>query len=125
MHLTASPGFVRRFPLLWGTLTATYAFAIAYRAVVLQLPPGLPTFAGFSAVAAVWLDYYAFVRSRILLRFGVILSLLTAAGFNAAILAQRAIAGQAFSFGRLLATLLFLFLFGDKMRAVIVRRDYH
>ena len=92
---------------------------------MLHAPPGLPSFAGFSAVAAVWADYFAFVRDRILLRLCVLLSLLAAIGFNTAIIARRILETQTLSAGRTLVTLLFLFLLYDKTHDVIVQRGHH
>jgi len=120
-----SHGISRRFPLLWGMLTCTYALAVGYRAIVSHVPPGLPSFAGFSAVGAVWLDYFAFVRDRILLRLCVLVSLLAAAGFNAAILAKGIADAHTLSPGRAIVTLLFLFLLYDKTRDVIAQRGHH
>lgn len=117
-----SHGLGRRFPLLWGVLTCVYATAVVYRAVIMDALPGLASFAGFSAVAAVWLDYSAFVHDRLVLRVWVLLSLLAAAGFNAAIIAKGLSHAHSFAVGRSLITLLFLFLLYDKTRDVIAQR---
>jgi hypothetical protein len=119
-----SNGLGRRFPLLWGLLTATYAAGVVYRALVTHIPPGLPSFAGISAVTAVWLDYLTFVRDRLLLRYGVLLSLLAALVLNTAIIARRILEAHTLSVGRMLATLLFLLLLADKARDIITQRGH-
>lgn len=99
-----------------------YAAAVIYRAIVYDVAPGYPTFAGFSAILAVWLDYYSFVRSRFWLRLGVIAAVFASVALNLTIITRLILEGRSVPLGRSAFTLLFLILLYDKTRDVLAHR---
>jgi len=101
---------------MWAFLTAGYACAVGYRASVDHIAPGIPTFAGFSAVLAVWLDFYAFFHSHLLARITVLIALFATISLNIEIITNRVVHGRALPFGRLAFTLIFAVLLYDKAR---------
>jgi hypothetical protein len=78
----------RRLAILWGVLTGVYVAAVLYRSIALRKPVALPTYAGFSAVAAVWFTLADAVHPRDLWRASAITSLLASIALNAAIIAR-------------------------------------
>jgi hypothetical protein len=97
-----------RLVILWGALTGVYLAAVIYRVVVLHEPVGLPTYAGFSAVAAVWFSLLDAVHPREALRIGAIASLGASIIANAAIISRAFVASRGTPVLRILFTLLLL-----------------
>jgi hypothetical protein len=90
MHLTppVNHAAALRLILLWGALTGVYMAAVLYRIIAMREPVALPTYAGFTAVAAVWFALADAVHPRDLWGASAITSLLASIALNAAIIAR-------------------------------------
>jgi hypothetical protein len=102
-------GLVRRFPVLWGMLTATYACAVLYRALVESIPPGLSTFAAFTAIAAVWLSFFQFVYTRRSLRLGVVVTIAATILLNSTSIVSSALKGKGLPVEQSVFTIMFVY----------------
>ena len=114
--------FLRQFAVLWGLLTAVYLGTTLYRALAYHISPAYPTYAGRSAVLAVWLDIFAVVRSRTILRLAVMLTLLSSVLLSGAVVVTAALHGRRLLIGRTAFTILFAILLYQKTRDMIAQR---
>ena len=106
--MLADHAAARRFTLFWGGLTGVYLAAVFYRLLALHHAPGLPTYAGFSAVTAVWLALGDSLHPRSALRIGAMVSLFASVTLNAAVITRTVVSGRAVPVARSLFTLLLL-----------------
>lgn len=100
----------------------TYALAVAYRAMKQSVVPGLPTLAGFSAIAAVWLGFFDFVRTRPYLRITVVLAILATILLNTAALVSSALHGRGVPVEQSLFTIIFAYVLLGKVRELQAQR---
>jgi hypothetical protein len=108
MHLTQPllHAGVLRLLVLWGALTGVYLGAVLYRVIALGAPVALPTYAGFSAIAAVWFALVDAVHPRDALRAATITSLAASIALNAAIISRAIVTSRAIPVLRVVFTLL-------------------
>jgi hypothetical protein len=111
-------GLVRRFPFLWGMLTATYGFAVAYRALAQSILPGLPTFAAFTAITAVWLGFFQFVHTRRVLRIGIVVTIAATILLNTASIVSSALNGKGLLIEQSVFTIMFVYVLLAKVQAL-------
>lgn len=96
-------------------LTATYGLAVAYRAVEQSVVPGLPTLAGFSAIAAVWLGFFDFVRTRRNLRIAIVLAILATILLTTAAIVSSALHGRGVPIEQFWFTIIFVYVLLGKV----------
>ena len=108
MHLTQQRRHTTalRLTILWGALTVVYLTAVAHRVIALGEPVALPTYAGFSAIAAVWFTLVDSVHPRDVWKAGAITSLLGSIVLNAAIISRAYMTSRTIPALRVLFTLL-------------------
>jgi hypothetical protein len=97
---------VVRLTVLWAVLTGAYLAVVLYRATALHTALGLSSYAGFSAVAAVWFALIDTVHPHEVLRAGAITALLASITLNAAIISLTFRTDPATSAARVIFTLL-------------------
>jgi hypothetical protein len=116
-------GFVRRFPILWGMLTATYGLAVAYRAVAQSVAPGLPTLAALSAIAAVWLGFFEFDRTHRYLHVAIVLTLVATILLNTAAILSSAMHGRGVPAEQSIFTIIFLYVLVGRLQQFQTRHS--
>lgn len=99
---------VRRFTRLWGALTGVYLATVLYRLFALHHTPGLPTYAGLSAIAAVWLSLFDAGSPHDVFRLGAITSLFASVTLNLAVITRAVVAGRTIPVTRSLFTILLM-----------------
>ena len=109
-------GVVRKFPILWGMLTATYGFAVAYRALTQSIHPGFATFAALTAIAAVWLGFFQFVHTRRSLRIGIVVTIAATVLLNTASIVSSATRGKGLPVEQSVFTIMFVYVLLAKVR---------
>lgn len=103
----------RRLMLMWGVLTGVYLAAVIYRVLALQQAARLPTYAGFSAAAAVWFALINTVSPREALKLGALVSLAASVVLNATIVVQTVVSGRSIPGARFTFTVLLVIGFLD------------